>query len=403
MKGHDRYRFGVRVIAAIELEGANLHADELVHERRALLLQSINSQADQIKLIPGMGFAGNIASLIGILEQTLAAEADQALSLCLQNVLVTLQARRNSRSCALCSDRPADLPVCAELFELRSTENPQICIDEVASLLFTMKDRSRAVYLRHTPRADEISVKFSLQRVEAGVQQGYIPDFHIDGSTDVNGDFSVIEIVLEDGALNLETLRQVSYVCAHELVCHAYQGIDSQERKNANATCSWSEGWMDAIAWRLLERWLQAEKESPPLPHWLARSPGKALRDCRKLHERRYLERQGRSMKPFNVYRRMQARDACDELYRQWSAPQEKRTFNGLRKVVEFSVALNIARLDRKQREDIVLELSGGLLANAPLRLDRTVIACDEFLRHRDPARLLKTLLSERNYLSVVE
>ena len=110
------------------------------------------------------------------------------------------------------------------------------------------------------------------------------------------------------------------------------------------------------------------------------------------------LGRQGRVMDPENIMRRQQARDACEALFRHWSEPGFRRTINGMRKLVQFSVSLNVAALDRHQREELIVQLVNGLLLSAGSVLDETIVACEEFLRQKDPLGLMKRLEGGAGY-----
>ena len=136
---------------------------------------------------------------------------------------------------------------------------------------------------------------------------------------------------------------------------------------------------MDTLAWLLLERWLNEAQSMPP---WLVRAPTprSAIDDCRRLHERRYTGRQGRVMDPENILRRRQARDACEALYRYWSGPNFERPSEGLRKLVRFSVRLNVAMIERAQRETLIVRLVSGLMLSGGPLFDRTILACETFL-----------------------
>jgi hypothetical protein len=387
----DRSALAIRIIAALELQGRHLvPLDDRLLDQRNHLLRAAHFGADAIALSRGMGVAGHLAQLIEIIEKAVAEEGREQSVRGLDEVCQALLARLGSRSCSVCTRATEGRPLCADLGEWASPDPPEVCIDELVSLLLPMREMTRALYARHTARANDIEVSYSLQGVSRGAERGFIPEFHVNGSTRVDADRTTIGIDLENEALDLPTMFQLAYVCAHELICHAFQSILAPERQNVGPTCSWSEGWMDAVAWLLLQRWVNAGDES--LPKWLTALPERALDDCRRLHERRYEGRQGPAMPPHQLMRRVQARDACRTLLRQWSAPDNKRTLKGLRKVVQFSVSLNAANLARKERNALIVQLSTGLLAGTPHLLHRTVRACDGFLTHADAARLLEEL-----------
>jgi len=52
-------------------------------------------------------------------------------------------------------------------------------------------------------------------------------------------------------------LSLLPYIFMHEIICHALQSLDGQNRPNAASSDSWSEGWMDALAHDLVCEWLE--------------------------------------------------------------------------------------------------------------------------------------------------
>ncbi|HET9644929.1 MAG TPA: hypothetical protein VFP68_16590 [Burkholderiaceae bacterium] len=391
MDSLDRSALGIRIIAALELQGRHVvPLDDRLLDQRNHLLRMARLGADAIAVSRGLGVAGHLAQLIEAIEKAVADEAHERSVCGLDEACRALLARLGRRSCSFCTRSTGSQPLCADLGEWASPDPPGVCIDELVSLLFSMREIARALYARHTPRANDIVVSYSLQGVSQGAERGFIPEFHLNGSTRVDADRTTIGIDLENEALDLPTLFQLAYVCAHELICHAFQSILGPERQNVGPTCSWSEGWMDTVAWLLLQRWVNTGDQG--LPQWMTAVPDRALDDCRRLHERRYEGRQGPAMPPHQLMRRVQARDACRRLLRHWSAPDNKRTLKGLRKLVQFSVTLNAASLSRKDRNALIVQLSTGLLAGTPKLLQRTVRACEDFLAHGNPLRFLEEL-----------
>lgn len=389
MIGLNRHATGLRIIVATLLEAAPIDHEDSV-DRRDRLLKSVTALADSLPAAPG-SVVGMLGLLIQLVEQTLQEEPDGPLNRCLTSFLDRVSARNGAERCALCAGRLGAEPLCAAL-DAWPRGSGHLCVDEVASLLFEFERRARAIYAPHAEESAKTAVRFSLIPVANGSVHGFIPEFHLDGATRATDSASSIEIVLEDRALDLLTLRQLAYVCVHELVCHAFQGIRSPGRRDVGASCSWSEGWMDTLAWLLLERWLNEAQSMPP---WLVRAPTprSAIDDCRKLHERRYAGRQGRVMDPENILRRRQARDACEALYRYWSGPSFKRPSEGLRKLIRFSVRINVAVVERAQRETLIVRLVGGLMQSSGPMFDRTILACETFLG--DKAKTLAELIEE--------
>jgi hypothetical protein len=72
---------------------------------------------------------------------------------------------------------------------------------------------------------------------------------------------SIVRLGFRDDSFDWLSACQLPYILAHELLCHAFQGIGSTyyeecSRSMVDTTCAWSEGWMDVLA------------------HWAVVSPG---------------------------------------------------------------------------------------------------------------------------------
>jgi hypothetical protein len=221
-----------------------------------------------------------------------------------------------------------------------------------------------------------------------------LKEFHVNGWTDVRGrdKGALVGLEVEDRALNWSTLCQSLYVLMHEYVCHAFQGVCSTERCNADETCSWSDGWMDAFAWCLLERWLEGDHSS--LPQWLQRDLV-ALKDhCQSLHLRRYQGGQGPSMTEVHLVRRVNARKAFYALERGMAGPRSRRLLAS-RRASAFSVQYNVAGVSRDQRDEICALLEAGLCQHGETQSVCTAAvahACNAFVAHGDPGELASQL-----------
>ena len=99
-------------------------------------------------------------------------------------------------------------------------------------------------------------------------------------------------------------------------------------------------------------------------------------------------------MDPENVLRRRQARDACEKIYRWWSGPDFRLARYGLQKLVSFSIHLNAATLDDRQREDLIVRLVTGLLLSTGNLFDQTIVACEAYIddARKDPFALIRKL-----------
>jgi hypothetical protein len=132
-------------------------------------------------------------------------------------------------------------------------------------------------------------------------------DFHIVGwsNAKVSGtQRPEIGIQVKEQSFDWESLCQTIYVLSHEFVCHGFQSLGSDPRENADEKCSWTEGWMDGLAFALTRHLLQNEPDE--LPTYLRVGSDAAEAHCRKYHERRY-EPIG-TLRPFHLGRRVAAR-----------------------------------------------------------------------------------------------
>src|SRR6516162_1367914 len=91
--------------------------------------------------------------------------------------------------------------------------------------------------------------------------------FCVNGQANITRSPRVITVVMRTGGITARCLWHIAYTLHHELVCHAFQGaLASRRVPNAHATCHWTEGWMDTVAFDLVSDWLA----DPTLPRaWL--------------------------------------------------------------------------------------------------------------------------------------
>jgi hypothetical protein len=141
---------------------------------------------------------------------------------------------------------------------------------------------------------------------EPAASQDFEP-FCVDAKASIRQSPRMVTILLRKQHLKGRDLWHIAYALHHELICHAFQGASANETlSDAPASCHWSEGWMDAVAFELVDGWTN---QSRP---WLPVSGESAKGAVRELHEHRYV--QPKSMSRDDVMRRRQARDAYKKL-----------------------------------------------------------------------------------------
>ena len=114
------------------------------------------------------------------------------------------------------------------------------------------------------------------------------------GQADIKTVPAAVDIILlRNSRLTISDLWQLSYVLHHELVCHGFQylgrlaeagGNNACQRTNASVGCSWSEGWMDVVAYWLAIEWARQRY----CLECLGPAGPKAVAEITKIHSERY-------------------------------------------------------------------------------------------------------------------
>lgn len=112
---------------------------------------------------------------------------------------------------------------------------------------------------------------------------------HVSGSCshDAGRVSDVVGIMLpRSGCFTFPTLTQLPYALAHEVVCHAAQGIEVDgERESGGEYCPWTEGWMDCLAAEILTDALLAN--SVDVPEWIRGEASAFVHATDNAHKRR--------------------------------------------------------------------------------------------------------------------
>ncbi|WP_250519109.1 hypothetical protein [Caballeronia sp. ATUFL_M1_KS5A] len=194
----------------------------------------------------------------------------------------------------------------------------------------------------------------------------------------------VISFILEK--LRLDDFEQLLYALVHEYFVHAMCGVQL-DSGNADLSDSFHEGWMDTIAFLVLDRYLQLERELPSL----IEMDLDGFRDnSRKAHLRRHDNRKSGCSAAIHV--NALGRHAARRFvaFCQAAAGSEA----GIALAIDFSVAVNASQANDALRGDFVSNVAKRLagpsgMANA--LVDRTLTdAINVYRRHSEFSVILK-------------
>ncbi|AET92194.1 hypothetical protein BYI23_C000480 [Burkholderia sp. YI23] len=364
------YALGVRIAAAAEFEAISLNgADAKTLNKRQHYLDSLRKHADSLLALddtPVEELVDGIVSEIRTWKFSQCGCHADALN----RARDALLERLNKGVCSHCGKRP----MCPAQGEHPRCAGP--CIDELYAVMDFVEKGVRQLYESHTGTACETHLHLCPEPVGEGEGSELFPQYHVNGWTDVHGDIVGVEI--EEKRLNWKTLCQLVYIFAHELVCHAFQGLEGKApRENASPHHCWSEGWMDALAWDFTEALFETDFKS--LPEWCQTDLTSAKSACWSLHERRY-EEPLQKMNAFHITQRRNARSAFRDLCRAWQGESKKDL--GRCRAEAFSIKLNFASLTSIEREEIVARLGIALSREKNRnnkRFESIINACGEF------------------------
>lgn len=263
---------------------------------------------------------------------------------------------------------------------------------DLARLIETRVRHACALAQTLPQRFPEIHYETSV--IEDAIQA--LAPFRVTGSADINSSPRLVRITVVDGDLRAVDLCQISYVLYHELVCHAFQSLgEGAAPENVPASCYWTEGWMDKVAFDMARKWI-AEQVREPAP-WLPLVGADAEDAIWQVHSLRYADkddsRDAKLSREIAYFRRL-ARRALEKLAIAIAENHGVESRSALEIVQEFSLAVNThpeatPKALRRIARYLVTSLStkerafqaGGIAA-----------ACCGFLRHRDFAQLEKEL-----------
>ena len=203
---------------------------------------------------------------------------------------------------------------------------------------------------------------------------------------DTETSVSIVRLGVRDHGLDWRSLCQLPYVLMHELICHAYQGIAATGRTPVDASCSWSEGWMDAFAAVQIEEWLLGQLRKPD---WVEVNSVAIKRATGGLHERRYQSQS--SLRPYILAQRVSARDGFASLVQAYRGADTREDRANAR-AARFSMRLNLEPLTQDDRARLVMRLVSGLESFFSLRRTELLAACTRYAEDGDLAKFRASL-----------
>ena len=252
----------------------------------------------------------------------------------------------------------------------------------IEAIFASLADYVSALYVRALPTLARPDVLLETAHLHEHQTTDMLDASAITGTCRVDdGDrqTSIVGLGLRDDAVGWDSLCQLPYVLMHELLCHAFQGLVGQGRRAASTGCGWSEGWMDALAVRLLAFWLEGEVEGAP--RWFLEEPHVVLRAGSRLHDRRREPQSG--LQPTDLSQRRAMHAAAYRLERMLRG-DNIRGGHALVRLVNFSLRLNLHAVPQRERNDTIDRLALALELYHGERLSRVVGACSRVFEHGD-------------------
>ena len=272
------------------------------------------------------------------------------------------------------------------------------CLCDLQKISDYVMDQVRRLYAQQVGKAEKDLPlpTYRIKCVASDSKHAYFGDrdeektFGVNAFTKVAAESAIVGIELLPEHIDQSSGAQTLYLLVHEAVCHAYQSFESVQRQNSDDTCAWSDGWMDALAWRLTERWLR--RDSKLLPLWLASSPGESTDACERFHKRRYSRPECAPMSGEDLIQRQQARTSFNRLWDLWDPayPTPERDVEKHR-ATQFSVLLNHGDIADAKRRRLIEALNTALVRRQG-RSDQVAGVCSEFLELNDADRLIDDL-----------
>ncbi len=374
----------VRVGAALEIEAMEVLRDQRSQFAQEQLLEHVRQGADALtNAVSDAAFERLFDNLASHIEaHPIDPELKEAKALIGARQRMAQRVRKLRSTCANQGSCRCRQGAANDLSGRRQGG----CIAEVVQAADCMAALAKSAYAPYIDLQAH-TLRIEAQSIGAHVKDGLLRVSHLSGHTNVQCEpnCSVVVVKLKDRHFDLRTMGQIVYVLAHELVCHAFQGLHGQQsRANADEQCCWSEGWMDEFAWTLLEAWLSPSNTA--VPPWIRCYLFHVKDVCAELHAYRYDDQQS-SLAPQFAKLRRRARRSFQH-FLSAAAP-----------AAEFTARLNLCQITPKVLEEITDMLWMGMSPRlldvsefAQKRSEAVVHSCNSFCKHNDPDRLLSDL-----------
>lgn len=382
----------IRLAAAVEIEPIPLlEAGEPVVNAKQAFLQHVCNQANRAGTLSGDSLD---RFLLNLREDIATYDFGPAAATC--TTLADSRARlveRLTKGCGGCGKKAPQVSSEHRVCESLTDPQQRGCIAEVLAIAWEVEQRARKLHQDCVPDFPNAQVELAFASADPEEARGLYQFFSASGWTELLDAGRVrVGLAVKDEAFNRSGLYHVLYILAHELSCHAFQGVLQEPRPEvADERCSWSEGWMDALAWTFTEAWIDDGVDL--LPEGLEAFAVKAA--CMELHNRRYVAPQPSVLNRVSMGKRDQARRAFYRLENELddtSVPEGEPS-----RASRFSIMLNVAPVSLTKRELIASLLRNGLLQSIPSRRKMVVDACAAFIDHRDVDMLESDLVDAVN------
>lgn len=199
---------------------------------------------------------------------------------------------------------------------------------------------------------------------------------------------NLLEYLVHSELTDYDTVCATPFVLMHEVFCHGFQSILGPPRTAIGNQCSWTEGWMDAVAFKVL--WDALEFGIPTPPRWMDQRIDDIQSSAARLHRARTdplhltTNTTTRQREKQKRAQRQTARETFNALVRFWRAIDFGAS--GDEKSIKLSIIVNVDALKTEERQRLVERLS-LLLWDQSSRLE-TLLTLEIYLEDKDWEKL---------------
>lgn len=253
------------------------------------------------------------------------------------------------------------------------------CIREIKVLFESIVALALDTYQAAAPALPRPVITLATDRVDHACGEGLLGSVGVAAwhriDTEGGASASLVGLTIRDHAFEWESMCSLYYQIVHEVFCHGFQGLQpsGSKRPEASQHCTWSEGWIDRLAYLLAGEWRSSK--TGPLPVWVRIADGDVERATNGVREKRFEE--GPKFLPHHVDSRKFASDAFDRLHRAWASSAGPLRDH---RVARFSMKINSTRLPSTVYEDLGLMLGTILYVGDDRLVDDVAGLCSEFL-----------------------